>query len=178
MKNFLKNYLTKTNLLLILIFIVATGVRFYNFSNRVTFWSEQARSLIVSANYIKVKPSLLGQEYFRQDSNSHIIYSGALFNYSLVPLLIVSNYDPVRITAFFAVLNLVTGLVLYLVVKKIFGDKIAIISTILFLFNDFMIYHSLFIWNYNYLPIVGILTLFFSWRYICERNELDIFLIG
>src|SRR5258706_9224659 len=108
MKNFLKNLLKKNNILIIVILILASFVRFYNFPNRVTFWTEQARSLIVSANYIREKPSLLGQEYFRQDSNSHIIYSGALFNYSLLPLLVISNYDPVIITSYFTLLNLFT----------------------------------------------------------------------
>lgn len=178
MKNFLKPFLTKNSLLVLVIFVLAASVRFYNFPNRVTFWSEQARSLIVSANYIKVKPSLLGQEYFREDSNYHIIYSGALFNYSLVPLLLISNYDPIKITFFFALLNLFTGFVIYLVSKKIFGSGIALFSTLFFLFNDFMIYHSLFIWNYNYLPLIGILVFYYSWKYIKGHREFDIFLSG
>lgn len=165
MKNFLKHFTAKNNILLIVVFITAAAVRFYNFPNRITFWSEQARSLIVSANYIKVKPSLLGQEYFREDSNYHIIYSGALFNYSLVPLLLISNYDPIKITVFFALLNIFTGLVIYLSAQKMISQKVALISTILFLFNDFMIYHSLFIWNYNFLPLIGILVVYFSWRF-------------
>jgi hypothetical protein len=178
MMNFLKHWLKRINWLLILIFALAALVRFYNFPNRVTFWSEQARSLIVSANYIKEKPSLLGQEYFRQDSNAHIIYSGAIFNYSLIPLLSISNYNPIPITAFFTILNLFTGLVIYWVVKKIFDRKLALISAVLFIFNDFMIYHSLFIWNYNYLPLIGILTFYFSYEFISRRKKLDIFLIG
>lgn len=177
MKNFLKHFLTKNNLFLLLIFVVAAGIRFYNFPNRVTFWSEQARSLIVSADYLK-KASFLGQEYFREDTNSHIIYSGALFNYSLVPLILISNYDPIKITVFFTLLNLITGCVIYWTTKKMFGMKIALLSSLLFLLNDFMIYHSLFIWSYNYLPLIGILIFFFSWKYIKSDNIIDLFLIG
>jgi len=178
MKNFLKSFFNKTNLLLLAIFIVAIGIRFYNYPNRVTFWSEQARSLMVSANYLKEKPSLLGQEYFRQDSNAHTVYSGAIFNYSLVPLLLISNYSPVAITVFFTLLNILTGLVIYFVAKKMSNTPIATISCALFLFNDLMIYHSLFIWNYNYLPLIGILVLYFSWKYIHKNSKLDIFIIG
>jgi len=178
MKRYLKIFSNKSNLFVILIFILAAFVRFYNFPNRITFWSEQARSLIVSANYIKVKPSLLGQEYFRQDSNSHVIYSGAYFNYSLVPLLLISNYDPTVVTIFFALLNLLTGGVIYWAAKKMFNNKIAIISTILFLFNDLMIYHSLFIWNYNYLPLVGILIFYFSFLNLKKEHWKYILLLG
>jgi hypothetical protein len=152
--------------------------RFYNFPDRVTFWSEQARSLIVSANYIKEKPSLLGQEYFREDSNSHILYSGALFNYALVPLLLISNYEPVTITVFFALLNLFTGFVIYWVVKRLYNVKLAVLSLILFLFNDFMIYHSLFIWNYNLLPLIGIFTFYFSILNHKKPNTKNIFILG
>jgi len=178
MKHYLKTFLTKNNLFLVLIFLLAAFVRFYNFPNRVTFWSEQARSLIVSANYIKEKPSLLGQEYFRQDSNSHVIYSGAYFNYSLVPLILISNYDPIVITVFFALLNLLTGFAIFWTVRKMFNNKIAIISTILFLFNDLMIYHSLFIWNYNYLPLVGILIFYLTFQNLKKENWKNIFAIG
>ncbi|HKB88281.1 MAG TPA: hypothetical protein VKC53_01390 [Patescibacteria group bacterium] len=178
MKNFLKNLLKKNNILIIVILILASFVRFYNYPNRVTFWSEQARSLIVSANYIKVKPSLLGQEYFRQDSNSHVIYSGALFNYSLVPLLLISDYNPIIITIFFTFLNLFTGIIIYLVIKKTLGEKLALASTFLFLFNDFMIYHSLFIWSYNYLPLIGILIFYFSYLNFQKEKFGYVFLLG
>ena len=138
-------------------------VRFYNFGPRITFWTEQARSLITSAEYLK-KPSLLGQEYFRQDSNAHTLYSGAYFNYLLVPIILISNYDPVIITAFFAILNIFTGFLVYTLVKKNFGFKLAVISATLFLFNDYMIYHSLFVWNYNLLPLVGLLVCYFLYK--------------
>lgn len=178
MKNFLKLYLTKNNLLILAIFIIAAGVRFYNFPNRVTFWSEQARSLMVSANYIKDKPSLLGQEYFRVDSHGHKMFSGAYFNYSLVPLLLISNYDPVVITAFFVLLNLFTGFVVYKVAEKIFGSSAGFLSLTLFLFNDLMIYHSLFIWNYNFLPLIGIIAFYFSYLFFKRKDKQSILILG
>src|SRR5688572_20483878 len=109
MKHFLKLLTRKTNWLIFAIFITAFFVRFYNFPDRVTFWSEQARSLVVSANYVRERPTLLGQEYFRVDSRGHKIFSGAIFNYSLVPLLIFFHYEPIPITGYFAVLSLLTG---------------------------------------------------------------------
>ena len=178
MKNFLKKLSSKNSLILIAIFLLAALVRFYNFPNRVTFWSEQARSLIVSADYLKT-PSLLGQPYFvRQDTNSHVLYAGAIFNYSLIPLLFISNYDPITITIFFTLLNIFTGLIIYLVAKRMFGRGVALLSCILFLFNDWMIYHSLFIWIYNPLPLLGMLILFFGWRYYRKRRLPGVFMLG
>ena len=133
---------------------------------------------MVSANYIKDKPSLLGQEYFRVASNGHKMFSGAYFNYSLVPFLLISSYDPVIITAFFVFLNLLTGFVVYKVAGKIFGKNVGIISAVLFLFNDLMIYHSFFIWNYNFLPFLGILAFYFSYLFFRKRSQQSIFLLG
>ena len=117
MKNFLKSLLKKNSLILIAIFLLAVLVRFYNFPNRVTFWSEQARSLIVAGNYLE-EPSLLGQEYFRVNSFGHKLFASALFNYSLVPLLLLSKFDPIPITAYFALLNIFSGFALYYVVTS------------------------------------------------------------
>lgn len=178
MKTFLKKLLNKEGLLLLVILVLAFTVRFYNFPDRITFWSEQARSLVTSANYIKDKPSLLGQEYFRVASNGHKIFSGAVFNYLLVPLLLVTNYDPVPITAFFAILNIFTGLVVYWTARKLFDERVAVFSVILFLFNNMMIYHSLFIWNYNLLPLVGILTFYFLVVQNKKPDYKNIFILG
>lgn len=177
MKKLSKVLLNKNFVLVVFIFAVAFFVRFYNFPDRVTFWSEQARSLMVSADYLN-KPSLLGQEYFRQDSLNHVIFAGAFFNYSLVPLILISKFDPIKITSFFALFNLLTGLAVFVAAKKMFNEKVAVISLFLFLFNDFMVYHSLFIWSYNYLPFVGVLILYFSWRFRTTKDAIDIFLVG
>lgn len=178
MKNFLKPLLKPNNLLLLLVFVLAIFVRFYNFPNRVTFWSEQARSLIVSGNYIKEKPTLLGQEYFRVDSRGHKMFSGAIFNYSLVPMLLIANYDPVVITSFFVILNLLTGVVLYVFVKRMVNQKVALASFVLFSFNDYMIYHSLFIWNYNYLPLIGVFTIYISYLNIKSKSAKYLLYLG
>ena len=123
------------NIFIILIIIFALFVRFYNFADRVTFGSEQARSLIVSGRYIKEKPSLLGQEYFRVTSSGHKLFSGSLFSYSLVPLQLIFNYKPIPITAYFAFLSVFTGLLLFLLTKKVLNFSVAIFSLIIFLFN-------------------------------------------
>ncbi len=170
----MKNYL-----ILFSIFLLAFAIRFYNFSDRFTFGPEQARSLMVSSNYIQDKPSLLGQEYFRSNSFGHKLYTSAIFNYSLVPLLLATNYDPFFITVYFGLLNLFTGFVIYLLTKKMINNKTAYGATILFLFNSYMIYHSMFIWVLNYLPLLGILNLYLLWK-LKNKNfkSADIFWIG
>jgi hypothetical protein len=170
----MKNYLILFSILAIALF-----VRFYNYENRITFGPEQARSLIVSANYIQDKPTLLGQEYFRSNSLGHKLFTSAIFSYSLVPLLLATNYDPYLITIYFTILNIFTGLVFYFLVHRMFGLRIAQISLTLFLFNSYMIYHSMFIWVLNYLPLLGVISIYLIWKIIKGKAKLiDTFWLG
>ncbi len=174
-----KLLINKTFLLIAITFVLAALVRFYNFENRINFGPEQAISLITSAEYIKVKPSLLGQPNVQRiTSQSHTIFTPVIFNYSLVPLLLIFNFDPVPITGFFAFLNITVGLTLFWVINRIFNAKIAFFSIILFLFNDLMIYHSLFIWPSNYIPLLFILIIYFLWKFWKKKDFLNPFLIG
>jgi len=169
----------KNFLLLSSIILISLAVRLYNFENRLTYGPEQARSLVVSARYIKEKPSLLGQEYFRVNSQGHKLFTSALFNYSLVPLLLIFNYQVIPITYFFVILNVITGLVVYFLVKKMLGYNAGLLSLILYLFNSYMIYHSMFIWVLNYMPLIGILSLYLCWKiYKKKYFNKDIFFLG
>lgn len=174
LQKLLKN---KQTLVFLGIVLFALIVRFYNFSSRITFWSEQAQTLMTSSDYL-TKPSLIGQEFFRHDSYGHVIYAGAFFNYTLVPLILLSKWNPIFITAYFTFLNVLTGVVVYFVIKKVFNQNTALISMTIFLFNDLMIYHSLFIWIYNYLPLVGILIFYVAWLNFRRRSPKYIFLLG
>jgi hypothetical protein len=165
-------------LLLILIIVMALFVRFYRFEDRITFDSEQGRSLIVSGNYIKEKPSLLGQELFRITQSGHKLFSGAIFNYSLVPLQILFKYNPLSITAYFALLNIATGVFLFWVVKKMFNYEVAAVSLTLFLFNSLMINHSMFIWILNYLPLIGTLILYEAYLLYKKPKLIYSFILG
>lgn len=172
---FVKKY--SEQILIFLIISIALFVRFYNFNERVNFGPEQARSLVVSANYLK-KFTLLGQEYFRVTSYGQKLFAGAYFSYSLVPLIFLFKYQPLPITAYFAILNILTGLTLYFLVRKMFGKDVATVSLVLFLFNRYMIYHSLFIWILNYLPLIGILTMYFLFEFKKKRKSIYTFLLG
>ncbi|BCX14797.1 MAG: hypothetical protein KatS3mg088_480 [Patescibacteria group bacterium] len=180
MKKYLKRFLNnKNNLLLFLILLFAFLVRFYNFSNRVTFGPEQAISLITSGRMINKGLSLLGQENVQRiTSDGHKLFSGVLFTYSLIPLQILFRFQVLPITAYFSVLNLFTGIVLYIMVRRLLSEKVALISLVLFLFNSLMIYHSLFIWILNYMPLIGILSFYFLIRFRKEKSFVYLIMLG
>lgn len=167
------------NLLIYLIIALALFVRFYNYAERTTFGPEQAISLITSGSNIKSKFTLLGQENVqRVTSKGHVLFSGSPFTYSLIPLQKVFDYQPLPISKYFALLNVLTGAVLFFVVKKMFNWPIAFFSTLLFLFNDYMIYHSMFIWILNYLPLLGAIALHLLFKRNNQRDAFNTFLLG
>jgi len=164
--------------LIVAIFLVNIFIRFYNFENRVTYGPEQARSLIVASGNIKNGPSLLGQEYFRYSSQGHKLFYSATFTYSLIPLILLFNYDYIGIAGYFALLNLMTGLAVYLVTKKITNRIAALFSLVFFLFNAYMVYHSLFLWPYNYLPLFGILSVYLCYLFQVQNRRMYPFVLG
>ena len=176
----MKIFLKRTNWLLVVVFVVAVLVRFYNFNQRMVYGPEQAISLISAAENLKT-PSLLGIPYLlRQTSSGFNLFTSPLFGYTLIPMILLLNYNVIGITAIFTLINLLTGLALYFVVKKIFGKESAIFSSILFLFSDYMIYHSLFIWTSNYMPLVSVATIYLIYKYLkkSDKKILWIFLLG
>lgn len=169
----------KILLFLTVIIVFALLIRFNNFNNRVNFGPEQAISLITSGDYIKNKFSLLGiKNLQRVTSQGHVVFSGALFTYSLVPLQLIFNFAPLPISAYFALLNIATGLALFFVALKIFNSKVAVFSAVIFLFNDYMINHSLFIWIVNYLPILSVAIIYLLYKQKKEDKLRFAFLTG
>jgi len=163
-----------------LLLIFALFVRFIDYPNRLIFGPEQSMSLITTGEMIKDKFTLLGEPYIQRTTSTGLyLFHSAVFNYSLIPLEILFNYDPFYITVFFTFLNIFTGILLYHFIKKASNSKVAWFSTFLFLLNSKMIHHSLFIWSLNYLPLIGLLSLFLMWKLIKNKNGLlPIFILG
>ena len=165
--------------LVILILFLSIFVRFYNYSNRINFSGEQGLALGVSADYIKDKFTLLGQKTFlRTTSKGHILFSGSLYNYSLVPLLSIFNYNPYPITVLFTLLNIITILISFLIIKKIINFKTAFFYLILFSFNNTMINHSMYIWILNAIPLIGIISLFYLWKFSKIQKSIYVLILG
>lgn len=164
--------------LLGVIFLSGLFLRFYNFSERIIYGPEQARSLITASRNITERFSLLGQEYFRVTSKGHTLFYSPLFPYTLIPLILSANHNPLLVTLYFALLNVFTGILLYLIAKKVTNHSVAFFSLLLFFFNSYMVYHSLFLWPYNYLPLIGLLSFYLLYLYRKNQKEIYNLLLG
>ena len=166
-------------LILLLIFTVAVFIRFYNYPNRITFGPEQAISLINSGHMVTEKFTLLGnQNLLRKTASGHSLFAGALFNYSLIPFLLLFKFDPYPITVVFTLLNLFSGVIIYHLTKKMTDTTTAIFAFFLFMFSSFAVYFSMFIWNQNFMFLFGILSLYLIYSFRKNKKLTYIFFLG
>ena len=149
------------NLLIILLFALGAFLRLYNFPSRVIFGPEQGISLLTATANLE-KFSLLGEYNLqRATSTGHNLIHGPLFSYFLLPSILICNFRVLPISLIFPGLNLLTALVLFLVTKNLFGRSVAALTIFFFLGSSLMIYHSLFIWIYHPLILLGTLAIWF-----------------
>ena len=132
-------------------------LRFYKLTGFATFLGDQGRDAIIVKRILTLEhlpaigaPTSVGQ-----------VYLGPFYYYFIAPWLLLSNLNPIGLAvgvAFFSSLYL---LINYLIVKELFNNKTALISTILLSFSSVLIDFSRFSWNPNLLPLFTLLTIYF-----------------
>jgi hypothetical protein len=122
MKNF-----TRANLIIFLILILGAFLRFYKIDENLVFHGE------LGHNYLAIKNTLgKGILPLLGPPTSHIWLSfGPLFYYIFGPFLILNRYNPNTGAYFFAVFSILGIIANYLIIKKLFNQKIALISSYL-----------------------------------------------
>ncbi len=142
---------------LLILFALAIFLRFYHFSEFVTFLGDQGRDAII------VKRIITGEHFPAIGPPTSIgqVYSGPFYYYFIAPWLLLSNFNPIGLAicvAFFSSLYL---LINYFIIKELFDKRIALISTTLLSFSATLIDFSRFSWNPNLLPLFTLLTVYF-----------------
>lgn len=147
---------------MVFVLIIALGlfVRFYQFTDRIDFSYDSAENLI-GAGYIARdhRPTLLGPPVGSRSINGMYFHIGPNYTYILALLQIVTRFDPILITGFFAIFNLGIGLLFFQIVKKKIGLRIAQLALLFYVLDPLMIRFSLMIWN----PILNFPVALFSW---------------
>lgn len=112
---------------LILIIILAVVLRLYRISEMVLFDFDQEYAAQFAHDVIKVFPiQMIGQGLSVQG-----LFMGPFFNYYLVPFFVLFNLHPIGGYIGMIVLRLITILAYFLIFKKIFGLRSALLVTFL-----------------------------------------------
>ena len=122
---------TKTWLInLFFLFLIGLCLRLYNFPQRVNFGPEQGVTLSTTYEYIHGKFSLLGLPNLQRFTTDGLqIFSGSLYNYALIPAMFALGKNPITFTYFALTINMLTALLMYYLILKLNGHKIAFFST-------------------------------------------------
>lgn len=173
MTSFIKKlHLSKYNLILILILLLASFLRLYRISDYMTFLGDEGRDLI------EVKKILSGNLVFLGPRSSAAdFYYGPVYFYLITPFLLLSNYDPVGPAIFIAILGIVTVYLVYYVGREFFGIYAGLFSSALYAVSPLVIAYSRSSWNPNPMPFVALLSLFLAYKAIKSKSN-KLFLIS
>lgn len=157
MKQYLKHW---PMVVVVLLTIVGAFLRLWRIDQTVLFLGDQGRdALIVADIFRNYDPVFIGPV-----TSVGNMYLGPLYYYFMLPFLWLSYPSPLGPVIAVALLGVATIPLLYLLMRRFFGDRVAIFAAFLITFNAPAIQMSRYSWNPNPAPFVALLWLYFLLR--------------
>jgi len=156
------------------VFLIGTFLRFYRLNAFITFLGDQGRDAIVIKRILFFEhfpaigaPTSIGQ-----------VYLGPFYYYFIAPWLLLFNLNPLGLAFGVALISSVFILINYLLIKELFNEKIAFMSTVFLAFSKTIIEFSRFSWNPNLLPYFSFLLYYFFVKSLRDKKYMWSFLSG
>jgi len=145
---------------LVVLTLVATFLRFWNFTDTLMFQGDQGRdALIVSQIFTHGDPVFIGPV-----TSVGNMYLGPLYYYFMLPFLYLSYPSPLGPAIAIAILGSLTVPLLYFLGRELVGKRAALIAAILCTFSASAVIYSRFSWNPNPAPIVALIMIWATYR--------------
>jgi predicted membrane-bound mannosyltransferase len=160
--------------LLTMIVLIGSFLRFYKLGEFITFLGDQGRDAIIVRRLITF-------EHFPAIgpvTSIGGIFLGPFYYYFIAPWILLFNFDPVGLACGVAFMSSVFLVVQYLMVKNMFDKKVALISVCFVAFSWTLIEFSRFSWNPNLLPHFMFLTVWASFQAFQTRKLKYYALVG
>src|SRR5258706_1167643 len=154
-----KKFLTKSNLILLGIIILAAFLRLYRIRDYLTFLGDEGRDVLVAYNILHGHLTLLGPT-----SSVGGFFLGPIYYYFMAPFLWIFQYDPVGPAVMIAILGIATVWLVYKIGSEFFGTKAGLIASFLYSISPLVISYSRSSWNPNPMPFFTLLTLYFLYK--------------
>lgn len=164
------------NLILILIFILATLVRFFYFPDNVYFAFDQARDSFTSLEILKGDLKIIGPPSFANDK----LFPGPLIFYIYAPIYFLFEKNPEAVSAFLRIYNALGTILVFWVGSILFNRKIGFIAALLFAVSYEESQYSLFI-SHQPLAVVTVLLFYLGLAKLIfakNKNGLTIAALG
>ncbi len=154
-----KKFLTKSNLILLGILILAAFLRLYRIRDYLTFLGDEGRDVLIVYNILHGHLTLLGPT-----SSVGGFFLGPIYYYFMAPFLWLFQYDPVGPAVMVALLGIATVWLVYKIGAEFFGSKAGLIASLLYSISPLVISYSRSSWNPNPMPFFTLLTLYFLYK--------------
>jgi len=175
MRKNIKKYIQENKLEILILFLIvslATFLRFYKINELHFFTYDQARDdLIVKRILVDHKWTLLGPQ-----SSMKGVYLPPFYYYSLVPILWLSNLNPVGVDVYTATIGILAVVLVWYFCRQVFGNLPALMIASLYATSPLIVELSHRAWNPNTQPFFILLTLFFWYQLWVTKKEIYLFL--
>lgn len=164
----------KTRFWLILILVLAAGLRFYNISGYLQFLGDQGRDvLVVKAMIVDHKWTLLGPS-----ASVGGFFTGPVYYYFMLPFLWLFGLDPAGPAYLSALIGVGMVWLTYWFGEKFFDRRAGLLAAFLVALSPKMIDISRFSWNPNPVPFFTLLTMALLYLAAVKKKLVYTFLAG
>lgn len=142
--------------------VVAIGAffRLFNLAESLQFLGDQGRDVLIVARIFKeLDPVFIGPV-----TSVGNMYLGPLYYYFMLPWLWLTYPSPLGPQYAIAVLGIITNWLVWVLGKRMVGEKAAAIATVLYAFSHTVVEYTRFSWNPNPIPLVSLLMVYSVFR--------------
>lgn len=145
----------KRNWLILLILVIALGLRLYRIDATMTFLEDEGRDLLIVKRMVDTGlPVLLGPQ-----TSTGNMYLGPLYYYLITPALVLARMNPVGPAIFIALTGTLTTYLLYYLGKKWFSSVSGYLSALMFGLLPMSVMVTRASWNPHLVPLITVLML-------------------
>lgn len=134
------------------------------------FLGDQGRDVVIIRNLLKN-----GELFFIGPQTSiGNMYLGPFYYYLIAPSLLFSNFNPIGPSILIALFGIATVALIYIITKKWFGLKAALLASFLYAIAPVVIKYSNFSWNPNIMPFFSLLFIYFLSQAFFEKKYINL----
>ena len=156
------------------VFVTFLFFRGFNLEGRLGFGWDQERDSIAISEILKGDIKLIGPRVYGPTG----FFLPPYFFYILTPFYLINNLSPFSVIYFILFFAVCFFLISYRLFSKMFNRKIALIFTALFAVNPLAVSIDTISWNPIFIPILFILTIYYSYLSLKDKSVKNMFLLG
>ena len=167
-------FLKKKSLLIIIVATFLLIIRIWFALTHVTFSQDQARDLFIVESFIENNQFFIG---YGPKTSVGGFFVFPLY-YQLMLFIHVIFKHPISMNLFITVLESLTPIVLYKLLRIFFCKSSSLIGSAIYSFSFLVVLFSTSAWSPNLTPLTSMLTLYFSMNYLVNNHKRSLFWIA